>query len=199
MGQSRQQQRHGDTKAAILSAARIVILEHGPARLSWREVARHAGFSPAGLYEYFGSKEELIQAVADEALGRLYTQLDRAARDLPPAEAIVELGMAYSSFARHNPEDFLLIFAQLPSQRSSLELPVRRGSPYQHVVDVVQAGVAGGVFRADLGVEQIAYGVWALAHGMAMLQLTHLREFKADFVDSDRRLLERFVTGLQIS
>jgi hypothetical protein len=42
----------------------------------------------------------------------------------------------------------------------------------------------------------MAYGLWVTAHGMAMLQQTHLRQFNADFVDHDRRVLEVYVRGL---
>jgi hypothetical protein len=35
-----------------------------------------------------------------------------------------------------------------------------------------------------------------MAHGMAMLQQTHLQHFQTDFVAHDRRVLEHFVRGL---
>ena len=37
----------------------------------------------------------------------------------------------------------------------------------------------------------------ALAHGMAMLQLTHLRGYPTDFEATDRQALEAFVAGLE--
>src|SRR5689334_5028600 len=102
MKQPRRRQRHADMKAAILQAARTVILDRGAAHFSLREVARRSGYSPAGLYEYFSSKEDLVRAVADESLAQLYAYLSRAAADLPPAQRLVELGLAYVRFAREN-------------------------------------------------------------------------------------------------
>ena len=196
--QPRRQQRHAEMKAAILDAARAAILEHGPARFSLREVARRSGYSPAGLYEYFSGKEDLVRAVADESLARLHAYLSRAAGDLQPAQRLVALGLAYVRFAHDNPQHFLLIFTQLPSRRTTLQTPSTSTSPYRLVLQAVQDGVDAGVFvtRPGLGVEQIAYGVWSLAHGMAMLQQTHLQQFQTDFVTHDRRVLEQFVVGL---
>jgi AcrR family transcriptional regulator len=191
-------QRYAEMKAAIVQAARAVILEAGPEHFSLREVARRSGYSPAGLYEYFSGKDDLVQAVANESLAQLYAALSYATRDRPPAERLIALGLAYVRFARANPQHFMLIFARLPSQRTSLQAPPIRTSPYQLVVQTVQEGVDAGVFRVQpgFGVEQMAYGVWVMAHGMAMLQQTHLQQFQADFVAHDRRVLEAFVHGL---
>jgi len=198
MEQPNRKQRHADMKEAILDAARAAMLEHGPAQFSLRDVARRSGYSPAGLYEYFSGKEDLVRAVADESLARLYAYLSRAAGDLAPAQRLVELGLAYVRFARENPQHFMLIFGQLPSRRTTLQAPPSGSSPYRLVLQAAQEGIDTGVFaaRPDFGAEQIAYGLWALAHGMATLQQTHLQHFQANFETHDRRVLEQFVAGL---
>jgi AcrR family transcriptional regulator len=198
MEQSPRQQRHADVKAAILQAARAAILEHGPERFSLRDVARRSGYSPAGLYEYLSGKEDLVRAVAEESLAQLYAVLAHAGLDLPPAERLVALGLAYIRFAHQNPQHFMLIFARLPSQRVSLKVPPAPTSPYQVVLRTVQKGIEAGVFvvRPGIGAEEMAYGLWTMAHGMAILQQTHLRQFQADSATQDRRVLEVFVRGL---
>ena len=198
MNQPSRQQRHVEMKVAIVQAARAAILEHGPARFSLRDVARRSGYSPAGLYEYFSGKDDLVRAVADESLAQLYASLSRATTGLPPGQRLVELGLAYVRFAHDNPQHFMLIFTQLPSRRTTLQTPTRSDSPYQLVLQAAQDGIDAGVFiaRPGFGAEQIAYGLWALAHGMTMLQQTHLQQFEADFVAHDRRVLEQFVAGL---
>ncbi|HEX5692844.1 MAG TPA: TetR/AcrR family transcriptional regulator [Roseiflexaceae bacterium] len=192
------QQRHADVKQAIVWAARALILEKGVEQLSLREIARRIGHSPAGLYEYFGNKEEIVAEVAAEAFAQLRLALERVPTGLPPAQRLVELGLAYVAFARQQPEQFLLIFSRLPSQRSSLEAPLSSNSPFALVRDAVQHATDTGaiVARAGYGVEEIGYSLWALAHGLAMLQQTHLRGFQADFTSADRRALEQFVAGL---
>jgi AcrR family transcriptional regulator len=196
--QPSRQERHGEIKAAILRAARAAILEQGPARFSLRDVARRSGYSPAGLYEYFSGKPDLVRAVADESLAQLHAYLSRAATDRSTAQRLVQLGLAYIRFARENPQHFMLIFTQLPSQRATLQVPPAGTSPYQLVIQAAQDGIDAGVFvaRPGFGAEQIAYGLWAMAHGMAMLQQTHLQHFAADFEAHDWQVLEQFVAGL---
>ncbi len=92
----------------------------------------------------------------------------------------------------------MLIFARLPSRRASLQAAPEPNSPYRLVLQTVQDGVDAGVFvvRPGFGVEEMAYGVWVMAHGMAMLQQTHLQQIQADFEAHDRRVLAVFVHGL---
>ncbi|NTU81139.1 MAG: hypothetical protein HGA45_17445, partial [Chloroflexales bacterium] len=84
------------------------------------------------------------------------------------------------------------------SGRSSLQQAPGERSPYRFLLDAVQAALDSGALatREGLGLEEIAYGVWALVHGMATLQQTHLRQHDADFAAIDRQVLEAFVLGL---
>ena len=195
---NRRDQRHAETKQAILDAARALILEKGTEHVALREIARRMEHSPAGLYEYFGGKDEIIAAVAAEAFERLSAYLNYIPKHLPPAQRVIEIGLAYVNFARHNAEHFMLIFSRLPSGRTSTQQPPSAGSPYQTLLGAIQDGISTGEFvaRPDYGVEHMAYGLWALVHGMAMLQQTHLQRFEADFAAVDRRTLEAFVKGL---
>lgn len=191
-------ERHEDSKAAILAATRAQILAKGASSLSLREVARQAGFSPASLYEHFSGKDDLVAAVAAEALEQLATSLAMVPTGLSPRQRIMEIGLAYIAFAHLAPEQFLLIFGRLPSGRSSLQQAPGERSPYRFLLAAVQAALDSGALptREGLGLEEIAYGVWALVHGMATLQQTHLRQHDADFAAIDRQVLEAFVLGL---
>jgi AcrR family transcriptional regulator len=190
-------QRHIETKQAILQAARALILEKGADKLSLREIARRIGYSPAGLYEYFGSKEEIVAAVAAEGFEQLHAYLNRVPNDLPPMQRLVAIGLAYVQFAQQYPEHFMLIFSRLPSGRISLQAPAGAHSPYQIVLQAIQDGVDAGALALPAGsdLEEMAYSLWAMAHGMAMLQQTHLRDFQADFPALDQRVLEALVQG----
>src|SRR6476660_7516476 len=93
-------------RQAILQAALELILEKGPDNLSLREVARRSDYSPAGLYEHFKSRDEIVEAVAAEGLSRLHAHLGAVPQDLPSRRRLVELAMTYVDFARQNPEHF---------------------------------------------------------------------------------------------
>jgi AcrR family transcriptional regulator len=51
-----------DTRAEILDAAREIFAERGYDHASVRQIAARAGFDPALVHHYFGTKEELFRA-----------------------------------------------------------------------------------------------------------------------------------------
>ena len=111
---SPREKRQARTRQEILDAALDLINEQGPDKFSLRALARRVEFSPAGLYEYFDGKEDIIDAVCEEGERRLRHYLQDVPADLPPDRTIVELGRAYIQFALQNEEHFMLMFAQVP-------------------------------------------------------------------------------------
>jgi AcrR family transcriptional regulator len=93
-------------RADILGAARDRITEAGYLACSMRDIAADAGVSPATLYSYFATKEELFATLYAEAI-RAHTEILRpivaADHDLEALLALVieeYLGL-YRSFGRH--------------------------------------------------------------------------------------------------
>src|SRR5438093_3859665 len=186
-------------REAILQAALELILEKGPDNLSLREVARRSDYSPAGLYEHFKNRDELVEAVAAEGLSRLRAHLGAVSQDLPSRRRLVELGMAYVEFARQNPEHFALIFSYSATGDGLSNEVTSDNSPYGMFLRAATAALTAGKIagQKDYGPAETAYGLWALAHGMAMLQATHLRYSQIDFSAANRYTFEAFVRGLR--
>ncbi len=195
-GRQRRQQK---TKQAILRAARELVSENGANGLSLRAIARRIDYSPAGLYEYFDSKHELVEAVCDEGIQRLRTYLEQVPRHLPPEARLHQLGLAYLEFARQEPELFRLIFTTTTSERRSLDDPTPSDSPYRLLLEATQAAIEAGALNLEEGVtlEQVAFGLWAVVHGMAMLEQTQFRHLETDLNPTQRWVLATFGKGLR--
>ena len=194
---SHRERRRLETREEILQAAREVFAETGGVDVSLSEIARRLGFTPAALYKYFDSKDDLIRAVAERAMASLSEALSRVSTELPPDERAVEIGMAYLDFARANPYDIAIV-----ALHESLEMTHASGHAglEEIVMGVFREGVAQGVFRAssDEDVALMVYGAWSLVHGMAVLlsrQPPHL--VKQLRPARQRQLLQAFVTGLK--
>jgi AcrR family transcriptional regulator len=189
--------RQQQTRYAILEAASRIIREQGASQLSMRAIAEAIDYSPAGLYEYFGSKEEIIQAVCRQGHGFLHQALLRVDAALPPSDRLVALGQAYIRFALENPETYMLMFTLGGASADPAEVAGEE-SVYTVLVGAIQQGLDTGVFTARPAFRQqeMAYAAWALVHGIAMLRLTHLRLFPADFEAADREALSAFARGL---
>lgn len=201
-GLSRRDRRHLDTREEILVAARELMLEVGPEALSLRQVARRADFSPAALYTYFASRDELVAELFAESFERLDAYLRRVPTDLTHPNRIVELGMAYMDFAHDNPMDLrcILLATSQEGLPSSSGTAVGLGA-VRLISEPIRDCVAQGLLGTDplLSPAELAYGFWALVHGMVSISGIDLTEV-ADQVSADpRRVLEAFVTVLMSS
>ena len=65
-----------EARAHIVSVAREQVLDKGPSALRLKEVAEAAGVSHPTVLHHFGSREGLIRAVVDDAMGRLDDELE---------------------------------------------------------------------------------------------------------------------------
>jgi len=199
VGLSRRDRRRLATRAEILAAARELLLEVGPEGLSLRQVARRADYSPAALYTYFPSRDSLIAALFAESFERLDAYLRRVPADLPPDRRVIELGLTYMEFARDSPMDLRCMMLS-----TSLDLPPSSGKSLgleaaRLIGETFRQGVEEGVFKSDglFSTAEMAYGTWALVHGMVSVAVIDLSEVAAEVSADPRRVLESFVSLLK--
>jgi AcrR family transcriptional regulator len=195
---TRRDRRRLATRAEILSAARELLLEVGPEGLSLRQVARRADFSPAALYTYFPNRDSLIASLFGESFERLDAYLRRVPADLSPDRRVVELGLAYMEFAHDNPMDLRCMMLS-----TSLDLPPSSGKALglgaaRLIGETFRQGVQEGVFKPDglCSAPEMAFGAWALVHGMVSIAGIDLTEVAAEVSADPRRVLETYVALL---
>jgi AcrR family transcriptional regulator len=194
---SHRERRRMETSEEILDEARTVFAETGALDFSLSEIARRVGFTPAALYRYFDSKDDLIKALAERAMAGLAEALASVSPRLPADERAVEMGMAYLAFARDNPQDIALV-----ALHESLRMTHEGGHAglEELVLGVFREGAAQGIFGAasDDDVELMVYGAWSLVHGMAVLLERQPRAVvKRLRLSNQRRLLQAFIDGLK--
>jgi AcrR family transcriptional regulator len=197
------------TRDAILDAARQIISQKGVEALSIRSIADAIDYSPAGLYEYFGSKEEIILAVIAQGFERFTRALERVDRRLPARDYARAVGMAYIDFAVRNPDFFLLMFttaplAELYSKEShqaqdanSAAAKLQEEPSFAVLYRAIARCVEEGLFptRPDYGIFEMAITAWSHVHGVAMLRVTNFRYIPADFTVIEQAGLEVLFRG----
>ncbi|WP_412540983.1 TetR/AcrR family transcriptional regulator [Longispora sp. K20-0274] len=77
-------------RGQILGAARACFARNGFHSTTMQDVVREAGLSVGAVYRYFPSKNELIRAIAEGAIGQVTARLDAVVveRPLPPLSAL---------------------------------------------------------------------------------------------------------------
>ncbi len=203
---SPRERRYQRTQQAILIAAREILAEGGVEKLSIRAIADRIDYSPAGLYEYYGSKEEIISALSWEGHRRLKRYMEQVPLTLPPNEYIGEIGMAYIHFAIQNPDYFLLMFSDVNTRPTfDEEAPVappadmvNDDSSFPLLLKGVERAAESGSIKLlpELGLLETAYTFWAVVHGASMLRITHLTQFPVDFDRADRLMIQAFIRGM---
>ncbi len=202
---SPRERRHQRTHEAILEAARQIISQDGPDALSMRAIANAIDYSPAGLYEYFGGKDEIICEVANQGHARLKAAMQRVDPALSVEQYLIEIGLAYIDFAVANTDYFLLMFTNLPEpylprqQPDELLEEMRTDqSSFPILLHAIQRGIDEVVFipGEGYGVLEMAYTAWATVHGIAMLRSTYGRQLPLNYTLADREALHRLARGL---
>ncbi len=198
MNESTRLERRSNIRQKILQTALSLIDEKGLDKLSLREIARRVDYSPAGLYEYFDGKDDILRALAREADARLFKEFARIPHELPPVERLLQICLAYVEYVVYSSAYFVVI-DNVPSSYTSFDQPVPNESSYFLFLQAVQNAIENGDIqtRDDFGEESIIYSLWALIHGMGTLQLTRLRDFDMDFETANRRALEIFIESLR--
>jgi AcrR family transcriptional regulator len=99
---------------AILDAARELFVAEGYGNVSIRKIAERIEYSPAAIYGYFPSKDDIFYALAEEGFRLLYKPHDTAAiaalDELEPLDRIRTIFWRLYEFSRQHPQYFELMF-----------------------------------------------------------------------------------------
>lgn len=113
MGVKERQEREREAVSrSILDAARELFLTHGYQEVSIRKIADRIEYSPAAIYSYFPSKDDIFFALAEEGFRLLFSygqEIEVRASD-DPADALREMFWRYYQFSKKHPEYFALMF-----------------------------------------------------------------------------------------
>lgn len=164
-----------EMREQIVATARAAVAQVGVAGLSMRAIARSIGYSPAALYEYFPSKEDVLQAIYFEGAGGLAGRMQAALDALPAtasaSERLQALGHAYREAALGQPETYRFVFGDAEAGFTPNEFNQQCGlEAFELLVATVAAGIETGEF-APADPLAAAVSAWALVHGFVMLEI----------------------------
>ena len=91
--------RYETTRQKILDEAYRIVIHQGIDQLSMRSIATAVKSSPANLYEYFTSKDEIVYELHTKLLTDLAIHLQAVDAQLSPDDYLEQLGVAYLNFA----------------------------------------------------------------------------------------------------
>ncbi len=166
-----------ELKDRIMETAREMFAEEGYDSVSMRRIAERIEYSPTAIYVYFKDKESLIREICREDFGKLAVVSAKLAKVADPVERIRQLGNTYVRFAVENPNHYRLMFmTSLPKGELDEDDLECKNDPdensYAFLMQTVQEAFDQGRFRPEFkDPVLIVQTVWAMAHGIASLQI----------------------------
>lgn len=176
---------HGNLRAALVDAAVGAARRDGLAGLALRELARRVGVSHNAAYRHFARRDDLVAAVAEQAMTGLVAVMHRELEAVDAADPALRarlrlagIGRAYVGFARTEPGLFEVAFASFDGADAARSAG---DSPYLLLGEALDDLVGAGVLASDAraGAEELC---WSTVHGFAVLALA------GHFADADARL-----------
>ena len=107
----RQQRDRGRTRESILTAARELFVREGYQNVSMRKIADRIEYSPAAIYSYFPSKDDIFFALAEEGFRTLAGHAIGSIENIQdPFDRLRQGLWAFYEFSKLYPEYFALMF-----------------------------------------------------------------------------------------
>jgi len=160
---------------AILDAARELFVTHGYQEVSIRKIADRIEYSPAAIYSYFPSKDDIFFALAEEGFRLLfsYGQAIDVGAAADPADALREMFWRYYQFSKEHPEYFALMFLDrtVPRIRDYWDRFGFVGEMKHDMVQRIHQAMLAGACPAGTSPHAVFRLLLTATHGAAALRL----------------------------
>jgi AcrR family transcriptional regulator len=198
----RQEREREATARAILDAARELFVAEGYNNVSIRKIAERIEYSPAAIYSYFESKDDIFLALAEEGFRMLFESAECARHEHPREGAIDWIRDAFLNvyrFSREHPEYHALMFLDrsVPKisqdwQRFGFVKEMRK-----QLTDLIRQAINAGDFPADCDPEVVFRVLMVSVQGIAVMRLCDRLMPGEDADGLAYVTLEAAITGLR--
>jgi len=167
----RQDRERQAVRESILEAARDLFVSEGYRHVSIRKIAERIEYSPAAIYSYFPSKDDIFFALAEEGFHRLAKKVSGAVGDEDPIESVRAGWWAYYQFSKDEREFFELMFVD----RSVPQITEQwTGFAFVHqMLDFAASGIQrcidAGLFPAHTNPHIAIHLLWGALTGPAVI------------------------------
>mgnify|MGYP000852017104 FL=1 len=139
-------------KDRILDAALRIFAEKGFQNATITEISKKAGVSEATIYEYFGTKEDLLFAIPEKISNDTFEASSKVIPYIKGAEEKIRaILLFYVQLYQSNPDYSALVLLQLMSNKRFRQTPahaaIRKSS--HGLLDCIREGIADGSFKKD--------------------------------------------------
>ncbi len=173
----RQERERTKVRQAILDAARDLFVKQGFEHVSIRKIAERIEYSPAAIYSYFPSKDEIFFALAEEGFrllcGDYLAQPEVLPDGVDPLAKIRHICLHFYHFSVEYPEHFALMFLDrtVPRLGAQYELFPMLVEMKRRFAEMIRVATEQGYFPADSNPHTISRVLMTTMLGVATARL----------------------------
>lgn len=156
-------------RRSVVAAADQLLLEHGASAVTVRRVAQQLDCSTTVIYNLFGSKDGLANALYVRGCEMMHGALAAVTADADPARYLPALAWAYWEFAQHHSHYYTLMFSgALPDFKPNPASIHDMATAIGLLVAVLDSYHQRGLLTID-DPPTVATTMWAALHGVVQL------------------------------
>lgn len=167
----RRQRQRQQLREGILAAAREIASAEGWQAVTIRKIAAIIEYSPPVIYEYFGSKDEILLELMRIGYAEQLEAVERAGRSARgPEEALLGIGRAWLNFAFQSPDLYQVMYGLGGVSFPITELQ-KEGEKIAEVIgEVIEEALKENGKEAEDVWGKVTL-LWSLAHGLVSLAM----------------------------
>ncbi len=157
------------TRSGIVLTAKDIARREGWQAVSIRKIADAIEYSAPIVYEYFDSKDVLLDAIRNEGFRFLrdeYERIQKLYRD--PEKRLYEISLIQWDFAFQQPEMYQVMFNL---DGAFCALPVYQSGEVEAVSTIVREIIFSFIPKSKESIQKLFFEWWSLSHGMIVLAM----------------------------
>ncbi|WP_266365128.1 TetR/AcrR family transcriptional regulator [Tellurirhabdus rosea] len=192
----RKQRSREHTREGILFTAKEIARREGWQSVSIRKIADAIEYSAPVVYEYFDSKDVLLNEIRNEGFRFLraeYERIKNLYRD--PEKRLFEISLIQWNFAREQPEVYQVMYNL---NGAYCNIPVCESGEMEAVSDIVRAIIFSFIPKSKESIQKLFFEWWATSHGIISLGMLMQGAQSIDLSEQIyRETMRRFVRNLR--
>jgi AcrR family transcriptional regulator len=196
----RQERDREAVRRSILDAARELFVAEGYQNVSIRKIAERIEYSPAAIYGYFPSKDDIFFSLAEEGFRLLGHPSDHGRLDgLAPLARVRAIFWHFYQFSREQPQYFALMFVDRSVPRISREYErvAFAREIKQEIIAEIEKCIASGALPASVDATAAMRALGAGILGVAVMRVSDRLAPGEDADKMAANVLELTLAGLK--
>ncbi len=147
----------------VVRAATDLLENKGVQAVTIRAVAAQAHVSPASIYNHFGDKQGILDAIAEQHFSIMVSLL-REIAERDPKTRLRQAGIVVRQLMLATPQAYELMWVTRPGPAAH--------DAFTQLIHIVQYGQVAGVFIKD-NPRKLAEAIWASVQGAIFIEWQH--------------------------